>query len=77
MDLYYMPTCPHCHRVMEWINEHYEDDLFNYHNVDASQADADELMRVEGGEGYVPCLVDGDRVIIGDGPIIEFLESRL
>ncbi len=77
MDLYYMPSCPHCHRVLQWMEENGLEDEVITHDITASDAAADELMRIEGGEGYVPCLVDGERIVVGDGPIIEYLERRL
>ena len=77
MDLYYMPTCPHCHKVMDWIRENDDSAKFNYYDVTADEAAADRLMRLEGGKGYVPCLDADGRAIIGDGPIIEYLERQL
>ena len=77
MDLYYMPTCPHCHRVMDWIRENDDPDRFAYFDVTSDEVAANKLMELEGGKGYVPCLAAHGRVIIGDGPIIEYLEQSM
>ncbi len=76
MDLYYMPTCPHCHRVIHWIDEHGVGELFSFYDVVDSPEAGRRLEQVEGGDGYVPCLDDDGRVIIGDNPIIAYFEER-
>ncbi len=76
MDLYYMPSCPHCHRVIGWIRENDASEFFTFYDVTASDDAARQLERVEGGDGYVPCLDDDGRVIIGDNPIIAYLEEK-
>lgn len=75
MDLYYSPECPHCHRVITWIEGHGLTDRFNYIDVLASQTAVDKLQKVSR-SGSVPCLVtDDDKVILGDDKILEYLQA--
>jgi glutaredoxin len=74
MELFYLPTCPHCHKVINWIEGHDLTDKFNFIDVSASEEAGIQLEKVSGQDG-VPCLVAGDQVIVGDTPIIEYLEQ--
>lgn len=75
MTLYYLPTCPHCHRVITWIEGHELTDKFNFIDVSASDEAASDLEQVSG-QDAVPCLVTDDgRAIVGDEPIIQYLDQ--
>ena len=76
MTLYYLPTCPHCHRVINGIEAHGLTNRFNF--VDASSdSSAQEALFQASSEGSVPCLVTPEgRAIVGDTPIIEYLETQ-
>ncbi|MDJ1122811.1 glutaredoxin [Olsenella sp. YH-ols2217] len=75
MTLFYLPTCPHCHKVITWIEGHGITDKFNYVDVSASDEAATELEQVSG-QDSVPCLQLGDGTcLVGDTPIIEWLEK--
>lgn len=74
MTLFYLPTCPHCHRVITWIEGQGLTDKFNY--IDCSnEAGAAELQQVSGQQS-VPCLVTGDdQCLIGDESILAYLQK--
>ena len=76
MTLFYLPTCPHCHRVINWIEAHGLTNQFDF--VDASRDPAaQEALFQASGEGSVPCLVTSEgQSIVGDSPIITFLENQ-
>jgi glutathione S-transferase len=75
MDLYYLPTCPHCHKVISWIEARDLTGSFNFIDVTASDAAGLALEEATGQDG-VPALVTKDgEAIIGDAPILEYLSS--
>lgn len=74
MTLFYLPTCPHCHSVITWIEGQGLTDKFNY--IDCSkEAGAAELQQVSDQQS-VPCLVtDDDQCLIGDESILAYLQK--
>lgn len=75
MDLYYLPTCPHCHKVITWIEGHGLTDKFNFIDVSASDEASQDLESVSG-QDAVPCLALADGTcLVGDEPIIQYLEK--
>lgn len=74
MTLFYLPACPHCHRVITWIEGQGLTDKFNY--IDCSkEAGAAELQEVSGQQS-VPCLVTGDETyLVGDEDILAYLQN--
>ncbi|MEY8437670.1 glutaredoxin [Atopobiaceae bacterium 24-176] len=74
MTLFYLPTCPHCHRVITWIEGNGLTDKFNY--IDCSkETGAAELKRASDQQS-VPCLVTDDgRCLVGDDDILAFLQK--
>ena len=52
-SLYYMPTCPYCVIVLDWLKKHKR--TVELRDVDAHERFARELI-AEGGIDQVPCL---------------------
>lgn len=60
--VYTTPTCPHCHRVKEFLSQ--RGVKFTEHDVSADRAAADEMVRKSGQMG-VPVITVDDKVVIG------------
>lgn len=76
MTLYYLPTCPHCHKVITWIEAHGLTNHFNFVDASSDPAAQEALIQASG-EGSVPCLITPDgHALVGDTPIIDYLETQ-
>lgn len=76
MTLYYLPTCPHCHRVINWIEARGLTNQFDFVDASRDPAAQEALFQVSR-EGSVPCLVTPDgKAVVGDTPIIDYLETQ-
>lgn len=74
LELYYMPTCPFCRKVITWMQEHNIDDVV-MHDITSEPGAAEKLVEV-GGKKQVPCLfIDGKPMYESDD-IIEFLSKE-
>jgi glutaredoxin len=86
--LFYSPTCPHCHEVMEnylpTVYEKYGTQVeYQYLNIQEDSENYVTMLRLEkalgvpeANQGYVPTLVVGDKVMIG-GDISSKLEGYI
>ncbi len=83
LTLYYGIGCPHCANVEEYIHENgiapaYEierKEIYqNRSNAEVFSGELDRLGIPLTGRG-VPTMIYGERVIVGDGPIIVFLKN--
>lgn len=74
LELYYKPTCPFCHKVLAYMDEH--DIEMPMYNIDASPERRAELIEI-GGKAQVPCLmIDGNALYESDD-IIAYLQNHL
>jgi cytochrome c biogenesis protein CcdA/glutaredoxin len=86
--LFYSPTCPHCHEVMEnylpTVYEKYGDQV-EYQYIDVQEDDnyltflslETKLGVPKEAQGSVPVLVIGDKVLIGGADIPDRLEGYI
>lgn len=74
LELYYMPTCPYCKKVLRFMDAH--DIRMPLHDIMSDAHDHDYLAE-HGGKVQVPCLfIDGEALYESDD-IIEYLQDRL
>ena len=73
LDLYYLPNCPFCKKVMKVMEQIHID--VNMHDISADPKDRDTLVKV-GGKGQVPCLFIDGKPMYESSHIIEFLEKQ-
>jgi len=84
--LFYGETCPHCHVVMNWLDENQEvKDAAGivYKEVYKNYANSQNLIKkakdcqINAKEGVgVPFLYDHGQCLIGDQPIIDYLSEN-
>ena len=83
--LYYGQACPHCHVVEDYLSHNNITQKLQLISKEVynDQANANELMTVAKSCGLstedigVPLLWNGHQCIIGDQPIIDFLNNKI
>lgn len=83
MILFYSLSCPHCQNVEQYINDNKIKDKYNFQQLEisANQANSEQLVKkaqVCGLETQglgVPFLWTGEKCLMGDADIIEFLKK--
>lgn len=75
LTLYYKPTCPYCHHVLEAAED--LGTTLNLKNIAADPALREELV-ARGGKAQVPYLVDSDTntEMYESADIIDYLQQR-
>ncbi len=75
--LYYLPTCPFCQKVLDFLKEH-DDKLKITLKSISEEENLSELME-KGGKRQVPFLIDTDEdfALYESDDIIEYLRKRL
>jgi len=83
MTLFVSEGCPHCIKVREFIAEHNMEDnivVLNIHTDDGAAEKYTDFVaehEIPLSEQGTPTLIyDGDRWVVGDTPIIDFLAER-
>ena len=73
LELFMLPTCPYCHRVIDYLNEN----GFEYKKIDISNAQNEEALIKIGGKRQVPFLVDKEHNVemYESLDIIEYLKT--
>lgn len=73
LELFMLPTCPYCQRVMNYLDEH----NIPYKAVDINEKQNEEALIRLGGKRQVPYLVDKDNNVemYESGDIIEYLRT--
>lgn len=73
LELYYMPSCPYCKRVTEYINkQHLDIPLIDISKVPGARQ---TLVR-KGGKSQVPCLFINDKPLYESLDIIKWLDAN-
>ena len=73
-ELYIMPTCPYCHKVLNYLSKRGIE--LPMRDI-TSDADAERTLVAVGGKRQVPCLfIDGAPLYESDD-IIAYLEEHL
>lgn len=74
IELYYIPTCSYCQKVLNFIKQH------NI-SIPLKDRDADPMVRNElikiGGEPQVPCLVIDGKALYESKDIIDWFKKNL
>ncbi len=71
--LYYFPTCPYCHKVLSFAEDHgIHLELRDAHD----EANKAALISI-GGKYQVPCLVENGKALYESDDIINYLASEL
>lgn len=73
-ELFYMPTCPYCRKVLGFTREHGIE--LPLRDITAEPAERDRLER-EGGKVQVPCLFIDGKPLYESEDIIEYLAGTL
>lgn len=73
LDLYLLESCPYCHKVMKFLDEH----GVEYNQIDISNKFSEQALIKLGGKRQVPFLIDNDRNIqmYESDDIIEYLKT--
>ncbi|AEB07886.1 glutaredoxin [Coriobacterium glomerans PW2] len=72
LELYYMPTCPFCRRVLNYMEVHNID--IPRHDI-TSEPTARTTLEEQGGKMQVPCLFINGKPLFESDDIITFLET--
>ena len=72
-DLYILPTCPYCKKVISFMDEN----GIKYNTIDISDKSAEDALIQAGGKRQVPFFVDRERNIqmYESLDIIEYLKT--
>ncbi|MCI1665211.1 MAG: glutathione S-transferase N-terminal domain-containing protein [Atopobiaceae bacterium] len=73
LELYFMPTCPFCRKVLAFVDANGIDLV--RHDITADAAAAERLVAV-GGKRQVPCLFHDGKPLYESDDIIDYLGSR-
>ncbi len=73
-ELYYMPTCPYCRKVLRYLDQH--GIQLPLHDISASTQARATLERV-GGKIQVPCLFIDGKPLYESDDIISYLDQTL
>ena len=73
-ELFYMPTCPFCRKVLSFMEQH--DIELPLSNITAEQEARATLERV-GGKVQVPCLFIDGKPLYESDDIIAYLQQTL
>lgn len=73
IELFMLPTCPYCHKVMDYMDEH----GIEYKTIDINDKQNEEALIKIGGKRQVPFIVDKEHNVemYESGDIIEFLKT--
>ena len=71
-ELYYLPTCPFCQKVLDFIKE----ENINISLKDITEPDNEKALIEKGGKRQVPFLVDDDTTMYESDAIIEHLRKH-
>ena len=73
LDLYVLESCPYCHKVTKFLDEH----NINYNKIDTANKFSEQALIKLGGKRQVPFLIDNDRNIqmYESDDIIEYLKT--
>jgi len=73
LELFMLSTCPYCHKVMDFMDEH----GIAYKTIDISNIQNEEALIKIGGKRQVPFLIDRENNVemYESGDIIEYLKT--
>lgn len=74
LELYFMPTCPYCHKVIDWLDEH--GITLSMRDI-TTDADAARTLEEVGGKRQVPCLFIDGKPLYESSDIIEWLDEHV
>ncbi|MDP8212950.1 MAG: glutathione S-transferase N-terminal domain-containing protein [Candidatus Zapsychrus exili] len=73
LSLYYMPTCPYCGKVIQFMREN--DICILLKDIAVDESSRKKLIEM-GGKSQVPCLVIDQRALYESDDIIEWLKNN-
>ncbi len=73
LELFYMPTCPYCQKVLRWMRDHDVEDVELF-DIVSEPKHKDRLIQ-EGGKHQVPCLFINNEPLYESDDIIKYLAS--
>ena len=73
LELFYMPTCPYCRKVLAWMRDHDVEDITLF-DIVSEPKNKDRLI-TEGGKHQVPCLFIDGKPLYESDDIIEYLST--
>jgi glutaredoxin len=73
LELYYMPSCPYCRKVLNFM--HKNDIDLPLHDINSDMAAETELVKV-GGKRQVPCLFIDGAPLYESEDIIDYLSEK-
>ena len=73
LELFILPTCPYCFKVMKYLNENH----IPYKKIDITDKQNEEALIRIGGKRQVPFLIDKENGIemYESSDIIEYLKT--
>ena len=73
IELFMMPTCPYCHKVMDYMDAH----GIEYTTIDINDRQNEEVLIKIGGKRQVPFIVDREHNVemYESDDILEFLKT--
>lgn len=71
--LYYMPTCPYCQKVLDYLDEIGKE--ISLKNVQEDPKAKEELLHL-GGKTTVPCLFIDGKPLYESSDIIDWLKEK-
>lgn len=74
LTLYYKPSCPYCHKVLQFMESH--DIELPLKNLMENSFHRQELLEI-GGKGQVPCLMIDGQALYESDDIISWLDSNV
>ena len=75
MELFYMPRCPFCVRVLDFLEGKTHDIVMK--DTIAHPEYREELGTINGGNTQVPCLIVDGKPMLESLDIIAFLEKKI
>ena len=73
IELFMLPTCPYCHKVMDYMDAH----GIEYKTIDINDRQNEEALIKIGGKRQVPFIVDKEHNVemYESDDILEFLKT--
>jgi len=72
LKLYYLPTCPYCQKVMNFMSENgIIIDMFS-----TTELENKDFLLAQGGKNQVPCLFIAEQALYESNDIIAYLKEN-